>query len=303
MEHTPLLSVITPISNMAGKLARLELWLSTILKSDSEVILIHDITDEMTGLELERLFQKHKDGNIQLLQGRFGGPGSARNAGIEMAKGRWISFWDSDDEPNVNNFLKVVEKANSTTCEIIVGGFITRNERTNQERKEELFSNNLAENLDRVSFNPGIWRMAFRRSFLGGNRFPSSRMGEDQLLLANLNFYNSKIDFYNDSVYCYITGNPNQLTANSSAISDLKKVAKTFLQKISLTPKSESKYLAIMFIRQCLTLLKRGRFDARLLSIWLLLRYFFLALIGRVKVVSPSLTIFKSVQKIRLGVK
>lgn len=303
MEHTPLLSVITPISNMAGKLARLELWLSTILKSDSEVILIHDITDEMTGLELERLFQKHKDGNIQLIQGRFGGPGSARNAGIEMAKGRWISFWDSDDEPNVNNFLKMVEKANSTTCEIIVGGFITRNERTNQERKEELFSNNLAENLDRVSFNPGIWRMAFRRSFLGRNRFPSSRMGEDQLLLANLNFYNSKIDFYKDSVYCYITGNPNQLTANSLAISDLKKVTKTFLQKISLTPKSESTYLATMFIRQCLTLLKRGRFDARLLSIWLLLRYFFLALIGRVKVVSPLLTIFKSVQKIRLGVK
>jgi hypothetical protein len=128
-------------------------------------------------------------------------------------------------------------------------------------------------------------------------------MGEDQLLLANLNFYNSKIDFYNDSVYCYITGNPNQLTANSSAISDLKKVAKTFLQKISLTPKSESTYLAIMFIRQCLTLLKRGRFDARLLSIWLLFRYFFLALIGRVKVVSPLRTIFKSVQKIRLGVR
>ena len=288
---------------MAGKLARLELWLSTILKSDSEVILIHDITDEMTCLELERLFQKHRDGNIQLLQGRFGGPGSARNAGIEMAKGIWISFWDSDDEPNVSNFLKMVEKANSTTCEIIIGGFITRSERTNQERKEELFSNNLADNLVRVAFNPGIWRMAFRRSFLGGNRFPSSRMGEDQLFLANLNFYNSEIDFYNDSVYYYITGNPNQLTANSSAISDLKEVAKTFLQKISLTPRSESTYLAIMFIRQCLTLLKRGRFDARLLSIWLLLRYFFLALIGRVKVVSPLLTIFKSVQKIRLRVK
>lgn len=303
MEHTPLLSVITPISNMAGKLARLELWLSTILKSDSEVILIHDITDDVTGLELERLFQEHRDGNIQLLQGRFGGPGSARNVGIEMAKGRWISFWDSEDEPNVNNFLKMVEKANSTTCEIIVGGFITRSERTNQERKEELFSNNLADNLVRVAFNPGIWRMAFRRSFLGGNRFPSSRMGEDQLLLANLNFYNSKIDFYNDSVYYYITGNPNQLTANSSAISDLKEVAKTFLQKISLTPRSESTYLAIMFIRQCLTLLKRGRFDVRLLSIWLLLRYFFLALIGRVKVVSPLLTIFKSFQKNRLGVK
>ena len=303
MEHTPLLSVITPISNMAGKLARLELWLSTILKSDSEVILIHDITDEMTGLELERLFQKHKDMNIQLLQGRFGGPGSARNVGIEMAKGRWISFWDSDDEPNVNNFLKMVEKANSTTCEIIIGGFITRSERTNQERKEDLFSNNLADNLDRVAFNPGIWRMAFRRSFLGENRFPFSRMGEDQLLLANLNFYNSKIDFYNDSVYYYITGNPNQLTANSAAISDLKEVAKTFLQKISLTPRSESTYLAIMFIRQCLTLLKRGRFDVRLLSIWLLLRYFFLALFGRVKVVSPLLTIFKSVQKNRLGVK
>lgn len=288
---------------MAGKLARLELWLSTILKSDSEVILIHDITDEMTGLELERLFQKHKDMNIQLLHGRFGGPGSARNVGIEMAKGRWISFWDSDDEPNVSNFLKMVEKANSTTCEIIVGGFIVRSDRTNQERKEELFSNNLAENLDRVAFNPGIWRMAFRRSFLGGIRFPSSRMGEDQLLLANLNFYNSKIDFYNDSVYYYITGNPNQLTAKSSAISDLKKVAKTFLQKISLTPRSESTYLAIMFIRQCLTLLKRGRFDARLFSIWLLLRYFFLALIGRVKVVSPLLTIFKSFQKIKLRVK
>jgi glycosyltransferase involved in cell wall biosynthesis len=288
---------------MAGKLARLELWISTILKSDSEVILIHDITDEMTGLELERLFQKHKDGNIQLLQGRFGGPGSARNAGIEMAQSRWISFWDSDDEPNVNNFLKMVEKANSTTCEIIVGGFISRSERTNQERKEELFSNNLAENLDCLALNPGIWRMAFRRSFLGGNRFPSSRMGEDQLLLANLNFYNSKIDFYNETVYQYITGNPNQLTANSSAISDLKEVTKTFFKKISLTPKSESTFLAIMFIKQCLTLLKRGRFDARLLSIWLLIRYFFLALIGRVNVVSPILTIVKSVQKIRLGVK
>ena len=302
MKHPPLFSVITPISNMAGKLAGLDLWLSTILKSDSEVILIHDITDEITGPEVERLWQKHKDENVKLLQGRFGGPGSARNAGIEMAKGIWISFWDSDDEPNVMNFLKMVEKANSTTCEIIVGDFITRSERTNLECKEEFFSESLAENLNRVALNPGIWRMAFRRSFLGGNRFPSSRMGEDQLLLANLNFYNSKMDFYKDYVYCYITGNPNQLTANKSAINDLKEVAKTLLQKISLTPRSESTYLSIMFIRQCLTLLKRGRFDARLFSIWLLLKYFSLALIGRVKVVSPLLTIFKSVQKNRLGV-
>jgi hypothetical protein len=46
-----------------------------------------------------------------------------------------------------------------------------------------------------IAMDPGFWRMIFRREIIGSVRFTSYKMGEDQLFLLALDFFNRKLFF------------------------------------------------------------------------------------------------------------
>ena len=88
----PLVSIIIPF--YSGKL-----WLKEALKSvflqtytKFEVFLINDGSDE----DIEDIIEKYS-GKLIYKYKENGGPASARNLGIELAKGKYIAFLDSDD--------------------------------------------------------------------------------------------------------------------------------------------------------------------------------------------------------------
>jgi glycosyltransferase involved in cell wall biosynthesis len=118
----PLLSVIVPVTKMAGKMNLLASWTIHTLDLNIEVIIIHDIGDLATGTELKKLIHENSLSNVILIEGRYGSPGFARNAGLEVATGEWFVFWDSDDRPLVNNVMLALSNA-SASDEIIIGNF------------------------------------------------------------------------------------------------------------------------------------------------------------------------------------
>uniref|UniRef100_UPI0040277C7D glycosyltransferase n=1 Tax=Candidatus Scatocola faecipullorum TaxID=2840917 RepID=UPI0040277C7D len=89
------ISVIIPVYNVEQYLPKcLDSVLNQTLK-DIEIICINDESPDNCAQILEE-YQK-RDSRIIILNQKNSGQGSARNRGLEIAKGRYIQFLDSDD--------------------------------------------------------------------------------------------------------------------------------------------------------------------------------------------------------------
>ena len=76
----------------------IERCLDSIMKQDYpnfEVILVNDGSTDESGIIIQKYKEKYK--NISYIKQENKGVGAARNAGIKVAKGDYISFVDSDD--------------------------------------------------------------------------------------------------------------------------------------------------------------------------------------------------------------
>ena len=89
------ISVIVPIYNVEKYL---EKCLDTIINQtfkDIEIICVNDGSVDCSRNILEEY--KNKDSRIKIVDKENGGLSSARNAGLKIATGKFISFIDSDD--------------------------------------------------------------------------------------------------------------------------------------------------------------------------------------------------------------
>ena len=89
------ISVIIPVFNTAEYLHE---SLSSILSQDVdglEVICVDDGSTDNSHLVLESY--ANRDNRLRVIRQKNSGQGASRNRGVEMAKGRYILFFDSDD--------------------------------------------------------------------------------------------------------------------------------------------------------------------------------------------------------------
>lgn len=89
------ISVIVPVYNVEKYLPR---CIDSILAqsfTDFELILVDDGSKDSSGKICEAYVTK--DDRVKVLHKENGGASTARNAGIEIARGTWICFIDSDD--------------------------------------------------------------------------------------------------------------------------------------------------------------------------------------------------------------
>lgn len=111
------LSIIVPIYNVAPYLRRCvdSLLAQDLASSEYEIILVDDespdacpqICDEYARMSQESRVKSQELPCIRVIHRKNGGLSAARNSGIEVAKGEYIMFVDSDDyiEPNALGVL------------------------------------------------------------------------------------------------------------------------------------------------------------------------------------------------------
>ena len=268
--NSTLLTIVTPISQMAGRLQNLQTWLSRLGNLSVEVVLIHDKKDELTGIALREMIHKLDDSRITFLEGNYGGPGLARNAGMQVATGEWVCFWDSDDIPQVQDFYLMVQTADESKSECAIGGFTAVHDTTG-ERKLHLLPKDY---LNEIAINPGIWRFAFKRNELKGLWFSSLMMAEDQIFLANFNIPDRQIEIFSKSVYHYFIGEDFHLTKSRESLKDLPiAIDHSFSLVRSLTGKNIS-FVSILLSRQLMTALRTSKYSERLKVIQIFFRGF-----------------------------
>jgi len=244
---------------MAGRLQRLEEWLSRIANSPMEVILIHDRQDEVTGPQIQSLLSKISNPKIQLIEDYFGSPGLARNRGIELAKGKWICFWDSDDLPNLGVALSLIDKDSASKADCLVTNFNSVN-----EISKEVIAHQLRANFeDEFSLNPGLWRIYFKYSAIADLRFGSLRMAEDQIFLAEFFSKSRDVEIVSDTTYNYFFGESFHLTKNSSALNDLAPATIESLRILRNLGNKSPNLIAGMFVKQVISGVKHGSLKAK----------------------------------------
>lgn len=105
------ISVIVPVYNVAAYLPQ---CLDSILGQDHEnleVILIDDGSKDASGLICDQYAAA--DSRVRVIHQQNGGAAAAKNAGLRVASGEYLSFVDSDDylEPNVYGYMLEVLKS------------------------------------------------------------------------------------------------------------------------------------------------------------------------------------------------
>lgn len=222
----PVLSVVTPISKMAGKLDNLSEWLHQIRSLPIQAVIVHDIQDEETGPQLNALISELDNPQVILIHKFCGSPGAARNLGLVSATADWICFWDSDDRPRVNEFLDMVVTAAELKKNFCAGTYL---QITPTSMQHQLLRPMEPFEAEQLLVNPGIWRMGFSRKVIDGKSFAEYRMAEDQYFICSLNLPGLDAYISEKPVYEYFSGYENQLTKSKSALNDIPKVIELML--------------------------------------------------------------------------
>lgn len=105
----PTISVIVPVYNVEKYL---RCCVDSILAqtfTDIEVILVDDGSTDSSGAICDEYAQK--DSRVRVFHKENGGVSSARNLGLDEAKGKWIAFVDSDDYIGVTLYEKIMTEA------------------------------------------------------------------------------------------------------------------------------------------------------------------------------------------------
>jgi len=258
LSKTNSLSVVVPITKMAGRFENLESWLMEALECDIEVILVHDIQDEMTEVEIAAKFKIINHSKLKILEGKFKSPGLTRNKGISESTGEWIAFWDADDVPNPTAAQSLVDLSQDQGgVELIVGSYevISPRGQSLVEARDG--------DINGMAVNPGMWRMIFTRELIRGKSFSDSKMGEDQEFVASLKPWDVSIMFSNVVLYRYYFGGDHQLTSDGNNLRDLVHVTKRLINRLEINNPKANNFLATLIIRQILTGFRRSGSEVR----------------------------------------
>jgi glycosyltransferase involved in cell wall biosynthesis len=251
-----LLTAIVPVHQMGGKLQNLQSWLSE--SKEIDIILVHDFSNDSTQSELEGILNNSNFAHVLLTTGHYGSPGIARNAGFEKVKTDFVTFWDSDDLPNLGLYLEMTKILNEGVADVCLGGYKIVNLKDHSVEVVNLHSTTVNHE---VALNPGVWRMVFRTSTIPKSPFRNHLLGEDHLFLQELKFASMEKAILGKAVYTYFYAGEGNLTSNKNLIPELTQVFNTTdeYRKKSVS-NEELEFSSILLAREGITMIKSGQF-------------------------------------------
>lgn len=180
-------SIIVPVYNVERYLKNCMNTLVHQTLDDIEIIAVNDGSPD-NSLEILMQFQADYPHKVKVFTTENKGVSHARNYGLDLAKGDYILFVDSDDYIAFNMCELLYKKAVQDKNDIVVCSRYNIYE----EKKSSLISQKETElNLISQNFNvqdqsfeyahisPFPWDKIFKRDFIGDDRFPENMRFED----------------------------------------------------------------------------------------------------------------------------
>lgn len=223
-------SIIVPIYNVEQFLKQCVDSLLNQTLQGIEVILVDDGSPDSCPEICEEY--KQKDKRVKVIHKLNGGLSDARNAGLNVAEGKYVAFVDSDDYVNLQMFEKLYIEAEKRDLDVCYCDYcfdINGKIRTACKQTENLFIDGKRDAekflLDMVGTEPqypsdvkylvSVWHGIYKRSIIEQYHisFESERLYPSEDLLFHIDFLSrcSKIGYLKDGMY-YWRYNPRSLS-------------------------------------------------------------------------------------------
>lgn len=204
----PLISVIVPIYNVEQYLCRCVECLTAQTYKNLEIILVDDGSPDNCP-QLCDAYAK-KDSRIKVIHKKNGGLSDARNAGMTIATGEYISFIDSDDYVS-NDFIETLyntllsENSDIVECSVVKfyedGHFDEYKDDLNitSYNTEESLSKLIAEN----PFKQHVWNKLYKADLVSGVPYAVGKLNEDEFWTYQIFGQAKKVTRVNKTMYYY----------------------------------------------------------------------------------------------------
>lgn len=185
MDNAVKVSVIIPCYNVEKYLKACLKSLVNQTFSDFEVLLIDDGSTDATG-EIASAFDKENE-NFKYYRTENKGPGHARNYGINLAKGEYIAFVDSDDTVSPYYLEKLYNTACATNADIVCCNYSKYYDKNNSYYKIKFRKQKTGEytNVEMMQLLLNDWTV---RSYLWNKFFKKSIFTDNDLSFPNMYF-------------------------------------------------------------------------------------------------------------------
>nr|WP_288730327.1 glycosyltransferase family 2 protein [uncultured Anaerobutyricum sp.] len=229
----PKISAIVPVYNVEKYLDRCINSLINQTLEDIEIILVDDGSPDDCPKMCDEYAQRDK--RIRVIHKENGGLGFARNSGLEIARGEYIYFIDSDDYIAQNAFEIFYKEAKKNDADVCYGGFYLVDEENGKTIPIEheykgrdyvgddivniVLYNMLGSDADAKSdanIRQSVWQGIYSGDLIRSNklRFETERKYISEDIVFHLDFLPKakKAVFVEGCYYYHIADNPTSLT-------------------------------------------------------------------------------------------
>lgn len=216
--NAPRVSMVVPVYNAESFLEKSISYLLNQTFADFELILVNDGSKDKSGEICDKYALKDK--RIKIIHKENGGAGSARNAGIEIAVGEYITFPDADDIVHNNMLEVVVNEITTKAVDLVIFSYeniCIEGETATIKNRNKLFNKTIIDNqvecrmlwfdIRKINISQlnTPWNKLYKLNIIKDNniRFPDIRRAQDAVF--NLKYYDriSSISVIDEILYSY----------------------------------------------------------------------------------------------------
>ena len=270
IDYIPKVSVIIPVYNTSSYLDR---CLKSVLNQTLSEIELIVIDDGSTDDSLTKLIEYAGiDKRISVVTQDNNYAGTARNAGIEIAKGKYLAFLDSDDFFDTNMIKEAYSLAESENSDIVCFQFRKFDDEKQSVLDKKEYGISLPQNNNKFisyspkdkelsyrlfsSTNPAPWNKLFKKELIDKFRikFQSLKASNDLYFTFSNLFLSKKITYLFKALAFYRINTKNNLTNSGKRGLDFYSAYKCLREKLTTQkslPVFESSFLNCYISSSC----------------------------------------------------
>lgn len=207
-----LVSVIVPVFKVEQFLPRCVESIQNQTYQNMEIILVDDGSPDQCPAICD--MYARMDSRVQTIHKENGGLSDARNAGIEIARGDYLCFVDSDDYIQPTMIENMILEAQENNAKLVIANLKVVDEkgyRVFESEKSPIHKGTFTAQELLPKFYQGMgwyyivaWNKLYHRSLFENIRFPVGKIHEDEYITAQIIWKARKIACIDSEEYIYI---------------------------------------------------------------------------------------------------